>query len=658
MSENTPKPILVPRSTSQQSTIQPSAFEKISFEKTSLKKASPEKIGQDQQATQALASVNVCFLSAPNSQQLCTVDFLDANLYQFTFVHSVDALTQTISQSHIHADPLAINTINIILLATDFAMARTADVVSQLKVLLGERFVPIVLLSQLGVDDSSILISAMEAGAHDYIELPDTSVSNIKQTTETLFATKIAAQMRFADMQTLVQQQHAQIIEHHQHLMHEQQLAEEVFNKVSHNNGIDMANIRHWLSPIAVFNGDVLLAAPTPSGGLIVLLGDFTGHGLSAAIGAIPLASTFYSMVEKGFAMPDIIKELNAKLHAILPVSVFCCASVVQFNFDEGIVDIWNAGLPDSYVLRQNDASIETVASNGLALGIVGADEYQPKPTRFNLQAGDRLYLLSDGVLEATNSAGEQLGDKRLLEIIRRQISVDPDTGFSAIKQQVIDFIGGHSPADDISLVEVAMVNAADFAAMYQSTSHTVSADPTSWHVSFELRPDSLRYQDPIPLLLHLLMEVPSLRRYSGQLFTIINELYNNALEHGLLGLSSSLKQAPEGFKTYYQTRQQHLQQLAKGSVCFTLDYQGDDKQGALQVDVIDSGDGFDYAALSSQAALRQIALPDAIVSKQKPSSLSPVFSGRGIPMLQSICSKVEYLGCGNHARVQFKWPR
>lgn len=592
--------------------------------------------------------INVCFLTTPDFHQFTNIDFLDPSLYQLTLIHSINQLVQPLSASSSDAY-CAIDKINIILLAVAFSMTDTAATVRQLLALLGERYVPIVLLSRQGLDDSEMLIQAMEAGAHDYIEMPAVSaVSNINASTKKLFSAKIAAQMRIADMQTLVRQQHTQIMDHHKHLMLEQQLAQEVFNKVSHNNGIDMANIRHWLSPIAVFNGDVLLAAPTPSGGLIVLLGDFTGHGLPAAIGAIPLASTFYSMVEKGFAMPDIIKELNTKLHAILPVSVFCCASVVQFNFDEGIVDIWNAGLPDSYVFRQESLSIEAVASNGLALGIVGAGEYQPKPTRFNLLAGDRLYLLSDGVLEASNSEGEQFGDKRLLELISRQVSADPDNGFAAIKQHIIEFIGEHSRADDISLVEVTMVNAADFAAMNQCVPNAISADPVSWHCSYELRPDSLRYQDPVPLLLHLLMEVPTLRRYSGQLFTIMTELYNNALEHGLLGLSSGLKQAPDGFKAYYTARHQQLEQLALGSVRFTLDYQGDDQQGELLVDVVDSGKGFDYSTLPSLASPAKLS--------QQP--IQAVLSGRGIPLLQSICSNIEYLGCGNHARVTFNWSR
>lgn len=592
--------------------------------------------------------VRVCILAPQHSHHISAAHSLPSDRHQLIVFDSIDKLVKSSLIVNTFDNGL-IDAIDIVLLDIDLIAKNPSELIKALVTLFNTRYVPIILLSDTSADHSEILIKAMTAGAHDFIEMP---------IEPSLFAAKVATQTRIAETQLLVQQQNAQIMENHKYLLHEQRLAEEVFNKVSQNNGIDMANIRHWLSPIAVFNGDVLLAAPTPRGGLIVLLGDFTGHGLSAAIGAIPLASTFYSMVEKGFAMSDIVKELNAKLHEILPVSVFCCASVVQFNFDEGIVDIWNAGLPDCFVLRQNNSMVEKVESNGLALGIMSAGEYHPKPTRFNLLSGDRLYLLSDGVLEAANNTGEQFGDERLLDVITRQVNVDGDKAFKAIKQQVIDFIGGHSRADDISLVEITMMNADDFAAMNHRTKNLVTADPASWHFSYEVRPDSLRYQDPIPLLLHTLMEVPTLRRYSGQLFTILTELYNNALDHGLLGLSSDLKQAPEGFKSYYSARNHNLQRLAQGSVRFALDYQGDDKCGTLVVDVMDSGKGFDYAALPTlTSTLRQektkADTPNVAASITGEHSL---FSGRGISLLQSICTSVEYLGCGNHARVQFNW--
>ena len=73
----------------------------------------------------------------------------------------------------------------------------------------------------------------------------------------------------------------------------------------------------------SIFNGDLLLATRTPSGSMYVMLGDFTGHGLPAAIGAIPVAEVFYGMANKGFSIAAIVAETNRKLRAILPTEVF-----------------------------------------------------------------------------------------------------------------------------------------------------------------------------------------------------------------------------------------------------------------------------------------------------------------------------------------------
>src|SRR5690606_40932182 len=83
---------------------------------------------------------------------------------------------------------------------------------------------------------------------------------------------------------------------HNEHLLREQHVAKAVFDKVAHSGCLDAPNIRYMQSPYALFNGDLLLAAYKPSGGMHVMLGDFTGHGLPAAIGAMPLAELFYGM--------------------------------------------------------------------------------------------------------------------------------------------------------------------------------------------------------------------------------------------------------------------------------------------------------------------------------------------------------------------------
>ena len=135
-----------------------------------------------------------------------------------------------------------------------------------------------------------------------------------------------------------------------------------------------------------------------------------------------------------------------------------------------------------------------------------------------------------------------------------------------------------------------------------------------------------------------MLMEVPSLRAYSGQLFTIVSELYNNALDHGVLGMASEIKQQANGFERFYQIRQQTLAELTKGFVHFQLQYDGDNDGGKLLIEVIDSGEGFDHVAAFKN--------PDA----------AGQLHGRGISLIRSVCDEVCYIGKGNQVNVTFSW--
>src|SRR5690625_7419383 len=85
------------------------------------------------------------------------------------------------------------------------------------------------------------------------------------------------------------------------------------------------------------------------------------------------------------------------------------------------------------------------------------------------------------------------------------------------------------------------------------------------WGMSFDIQPASFRMFDPLPLLLNILVEVSGLRSHSGTLYTVISELYSNALENGVLALDSSLKDNKEGLIDYYELRQITLVMFCQG---------------------------------------------------------------------------------------------
>ncbi|MGP3427036.1 SpoIIE family protein phosphatase, partial [Escherichia coli] len=134
---------------------------------------------------------------------------------------------------------------------------------------------------------------------------------------------------------------------YNEQLLNEQEVAKVVYENITNSNCLKDPALSTIHYGTHVFNGDVILAAYKPNGGLHILLGDFTGHGLSAAIGALPLADIFFDWTRKGFLMRQIIPEINARLKGILPSNMFCSAAFIDIKVNNKSIEVWNGGLPD-----------------------------------------------------------------------------------------------------------------------------------------------------------------------------------------------------------------------------------------------------------------------------------------------------------------------
>jgi len=143
-----------------------------------------------------------------------------------------------------------------------------------------------------------------------------------------------------------------------------------------------------------------------------------------------------------------------------------------------------------------------------------------------------------------------------------------------------------------------------------------------------------------LPLMLNVLNDVPALRSMSGQLYTLMAELFSNAFEHGVLGLRSELKNDAAGFAEYYRLRGEAMEKLSDGEVKFEFDHKPSSEGGTLSVIVQDSGKGFDYK------------------SKKENQFNSSGYSGRGIPLIRTLCDTLTYSGDGNIVTVTLSWQR
>lgn len=494
----------------------------------------------------------------------------------------------------------------------------------QIKQLAGEALVPIIFLTSLR--ESEALAQCLDAGGDDFLPKPYNPL---------ILAAKINAMDRLRRLQATVLQQRDLIARHHEHLMHEQRAAKAVFDKVAHSGCINVApNIRYLQSPYALFNGDLLLAAYTPSGDMHVLLGDFTGHGLPAAIGAMPLAEVFYGMTAKGYGLTQTLREMNAKLKRILPVDMFCCATLLCLSAQRRAVEVWNGGMPEGYVHEVATGRRTPLMSRHLPLGVLSAEAFDDSTEVWPMALGDRVFLLSDGVLDTADANDQLFGAERLQQVFAA--NREPDRLFEDIEQALAAFRG--QARDDVSMVEITLQAGQPLRAAEPMYADSGRSCPLDWSVSFEFRAQTLRTYNPLPYLLQLLLEIHGLRAQSGALYSVMAELYSNALEHGVLGLDSRLKRDAQGFAQYYRQRHERLAQLDSGYVRVHVQVVPTDKGGKLTLRLEDSGQGFDVE--------QELARPVDIDR----------LSGRGLSLVRQLSSAVGWSDGGRTVCVEFCW--
>ncbi|MEX1058082.1 MAG: fused response regulator/phosphatase, partial [Natronospirillum sp.] len=264
-----------------------------------------------------------------------------------------------------------------------------------IKSLAGDELVPIIFLTSL--QDADSLAECLESGGDDFLSKPYQRV---------ILHAKIKA---FGRMRTM----HAALQENHNQLLLEQEVARKVYDTVTQGSAAASQYLRTALSSKALFNGDTVLAHHRPDGGLHVFVGDFTGHGLPAAIGALPLADTFYGMTQKGFELEEIVREMNSKLMRVLPVHLFCCGALLHLDLRQKMARLWVGGLPDCLLLTL-EGTLIALSSDNLPLGVKEKADQPLVVQEFPMQDGERLFIWSDGIIEASNNKQEMFGEDKL----------------------------------------------------------------------------------------------------------------------------------------------------------------------------------------------------------------------------------------------------
>jgi serine phosphatase RsbU (regulator of sigma subunit) len=177
--------------------------------------------------------------------------------------------------------------------------------------------------------------------------------------------------------------------------------------------------------------------------GLAVVLADVAGKGVSAALLASTLQGMIYSQLTAGMPLTEIVGSANRFLTSKRIGEKYATVMIARLRRD-GELEFVNCGHVPPLLIVKNEVVRPT--HGNLPVGLLADVSYESD--HYSLHSGDRLVLVTDGVTEAENAAGEFFDNERLEAAAKTG-------GTQEIFNAVAEFCGGTPLSDDCTVVEM-----------------------------------------------------------------------------------------------------------------------------------------------------------------------------------------------------------
>jgi serine phosphatase RsbU (regulator of sigma subunit) len=183
----------------------------------------------------------------------------------------------------------------------------------------------------------------------------------------------------------------------------------------------------------------------------VLIMGDVSGKGTSAAFHMAQMKGVFQSLIQLGIHPAEFMNKANAALSKCLERNHFITASIFEIDTTNHSFCHARAGHIPTLWYKAKDKTAAFISIEGLGLGIVRNPSYKNhvKEETFEYRSGDILVLLTDGILEGRNETGEQFGYDRIKKIVEAHHQKSP----IQLQQEIIDslhqFVGGDGMIDD-----------------------------------------------------------------------------------------------------------------------------------------------------------------------------------------------------------------
>ena len=246
-------------------------------------------------------------------------------------------------------------------------------------------------------------------------------------------------------------------------------------------------------------------------GRLVFCIGDVSGKGVPAALLMAVMRAMFRSEARRADSAAEMVETMNRNLGEEYTGGDFVTMFVGILDLNTGCLDYCNAGHEAPLV-----AGRPLEVKRNLPVGALSDWSYEGQQTL--LKPGDMLFLYTDGLSEAKNSAGALLGRKRVQQLVGEHATDTAQQLVELMEDEVHRHAGDAEQHDDITMLVIK----------WQPTAHH---SPLTAHLSMHASMDEIACIEPF--ITHLAQQAGMEGREGKRLRLAVEEAVANIINHG-----------------------------------------------------------------------------------------------------------------------------
>ena len=204
------------------------------------------------------------------------------------------------------------------------------------------------------------------------------------------------------------------------------------------------------MRPATEVGGDYYDYNLTEDGQLTLAIGDATGHGMNAGLVVSAVKSLFKTSAPEAENL-ETLERISQGIKSMNLKRLYMAMTVATFHNNR--LTLAGAGMPPALIYRADEDLVEEILLEGMPLGgFIGAERQEAS---YQLQSGDTILLMSDGLPEMLNPESEMLDYSRTKELFTEIANQSAKSIIDYIFKASVSWADGAPQADDLTLVTI-----------------------------------------------------------------------------------------------------------------------------------------------------------------------------------------------------------